>query len=587
MEMAYVEVDLGELVQAVAGHFDALARQRQIAFVVDAPTGLRAEVDSEKIERIVLNLLANAFKFTPAGGRITCLLRLDNDGTRVSVQDSGPGIRPELRQRVFERFRRADGDTTREFGQTGLGLAIARDFVELHGGTIGVTDAPGGGALFQVELPRRAPAGVRVGTDVTLSRGASDPVVRGTLDELKPSAGPTTLVEASAQRPRVLVVDDSPEMLRLVDGLLSEDFNVVTASDAPTALEKATQPGLDLIITDIMMPGMSGEQLIAAIRRRPELGNIPILILSAKANDALRARLLREGVQDYVVKPLSGEELRARALNLAQVKRARDVLQTELMSQSHDLEALARQLAAEKQRALEAQRKADLASRAKDEFLAVLSHELRTPLNAILGWLTILRRAATGTPEHERALDVIERNARAQGRLVDDILDVSAMIQGRMRLRLDPLRLGPVLAAALDAVRPAAEAKGVEILSHCDERELTVHGDADRLRQVFYNLLNNAIKFTPEGGHVMVGAGLVDDAIVVSVQDTGIGIEAAFLPHVFDRFGQGNATGARGGLGLGLAIARHLVELHGGRIEARSAGEGRGATFTVRLPLAG
>jgi len=389
-------------------------------------------------------------------------------------------------------------------------------------------------------------------------------------------------------RPAALVVEDRPEPGRLVAEALHPDFRVSTAvADLDAALDGA--PGdLDLVVTGVGMARMTGADVVAAVRRRPGLDAVPILLVSAPSEEPLRARLLREGAQDYVLAPFSPEELRARALNLATLKRTRDVLQAAVTSQSSDLAALARELAIQKERAEDAHRRADAAGRAKDEFLAVLSHELRTPLHAILGWTTILRRKPDDPATVHRAVEVIERNARVQARLVDDLLDVSAMVCGRMRLRLDPLPLGPVLAAAIDAVRPAAEAKKVHFEWHCAEGDLTVIGDGDRLRQVVYNLLANAIKFTPEGGRVSLRVGVDAEAIAIGVEDTGCGIPPDFLPHVFDRFSQAAGAGGRGrgGLGLGLAIVRHLAELHGGTVQAESDGEGRGARFTVRLPAA-
>jgi signal transduction histidine kinase len=382
--------------------------------------------------------------------------------------------------------------------------------------------------------------------------------------------------DAPSSRPRALVVEHDVTLRRAIEGSLSEVFDVVTAPDGLIGLE-AADATFDVIVAETTGPRVSGEQMIAAIRQQ-KLGDVPILII-CEPDDPLRIRLLREGAQDYVVKPFAPEELRLRAVNLASAKRARQILQGDQINHSLDLETLARQAVAERQAA-------DQASRAKDDFIAVLSHELRTPLNAILGWISILQRVGLGVPEQERALEVIARSARTQARLVDDVFDASAMIRGRLKLRLDTVSVTPILGEALDAVRPSAQAKKVEIHWHCDAGDLIVIGDADRLRQVLHNLLVNALKFTPEGGHVMLRAGLANDGVVISIEDTGIGIEPQFLPHVFDRFAQadrGRTRGA-GGLGLGLAIVRHLVQLHGGTVEATSKGKGYGATFTVRLP---
>jgi PAS domain S-box-containing protein len=229
---------------------------------------------------------------------------------------------------------------------------------------------------------------------------------------------------------------------------------------------------------------------------------------------------------------------------------------------------------------------AESANRVKDQFLATLSHELRTPLNAILGYTRMLRRGAIPEEKRERALEVIERNAAAQAQLVEDLLDISRITSGKVRLELAPLPAAAPLREALESVRPAAEAKGVEVAADIDPFAGTVRADATRLQQVFWNLLSNAVKFTPAGGRVTVHLVRAGDAIVGTVADTGIGIPAEFLPLVFEPFRQADARPARehSGLGLGLAICRQLVELHGGTIDVRSDGPGRGSAFTVRLP---
>ncbi len=249
--------------------------------------------------------------------------------------------------------------------------------------------------------------------------------------------------------------------------------------------------------------------------------------------------------------------------------------------------------AAESQRVdlLDAERaartEAERAGRLKDEFLATLSHELRTPLNAIVGWSVMLRGAKVDDADLAEGMDAIERNARVQAQLVEDLLDVSRIIAGKLRLDVQHVELAPVVDAAVMAVTPAANNKNVRIQKVLDPRVAAVWGDPSRLQQVLWNLLSNAIKFTPKGGRVQVSVSRINSHVDVAVTDSGMGIKPEFLPHVFDRFRQADASTTRkyGGLGLGLAIVRHLVELHGGTVEARSDGEGQGATFVVRLPL--
>ena len=240
---------------------------------------------------------------------------------------------------------------------------------------------------------------------------------------------------------------------------------------------------------------------------------------------------------------------------------------------------------------LEAERSARMdaqkAMRIKDEFLATLSHELRTPLNAILGWAQVLRVRAPSAEELQRGLEVIERNARSQSQMIEDLLDLSRIMAGRIRLDVHQVALMDVVRGAVDSLEPTAHTKGVRLESVLDPRGGLVSGDAGRLQQVFWNLLSNALKFTPKGGKIQVVLQRVNSHVEVSVSDTGIGIPTEFLPHVFERFVQKDSSSSRqyGGLGLGLAISKQLVELHGGSIHAKSLGEGQGSTFVVKLPM--
>jgi len=234
-----------------------------------------------------------------------------------------------------------------------------------------------------------------------------------------------------------------------------------------------------------------------------------------------------------------------------------------------------------------AREEAEAANLAKDDFLATVSHELRTPLNPILGWSTLLRTHSLDDATSVRALESIERNAKVQAQLVEDILDLSRIIAGKMSLEFRPLELEQIINAAIDTARPASDAKSIQIQTHCDADVGLVSGDPGRLQQVVWNLLSNAVKFTPNGGRVDVRLERLDSGVQIVVSDTGKGINADFLPLIFDRFRQADSSSTRkyGGLGLGLAIARQIIEMHGGTVRAESRGEGQGATFTVRLPI--
>lgn len=258
-----------------------------------------------------------------------------------------------------------------------------------------------------------------------------------------------------------------------------------------------------------------------------------------------------------------------------------------LASEVKERERIEEELRASLSREQIARAEAETANRMKDEFLATVSHELRTPLNAIIGWSHMLRGGKLDEATIARAIETIDRNAKSQAQLVEDILDVSRVITGKLRLNIAPVDVASVINAAIDSVQLAAESKGIELEVTLDPSARHILGDASRLQQIVWNLLSNAIKFTPSGGHVSVRLSRADRDAQIEVTDSGAGISEDFLPHIFDRFRQADGTTTRryGGLGLGLSIVRHLVELHGGTVQAYSVGESKGTTFTVTLPL--
>ncbi|AFY82784.1 ATP-binding protein [Oscillatoria acuminata] len=597
MELEAVPLNLASLIRQVAANFDALALEREINLTVQTPESLGTQLDRQKIERVVLNLLSNAFKFTPPGGQIDCSLSLEEgEGEKnpvtIAIQDSGPGVPLERRETIFERFSQIEGGSTRRFGGTGLGLAIVKEFVELHQGSITVSDASLGGAMFTVQLP------IEVSPDLPQTDSESsiwEDLAESAIAELKPEADTTPRVLLpNDPRPLVLVVEDNPEMNRFVCDILGRDYQIATAFNGEQGLEQALTLHPDLILSDVMMPEIGGDRLVSLLRSNPDFADVSIIMLTAKDDDDLRVQLLREGVQDYLMKPFSVEELRARVGNAVAIKRVRDLLQQELASQSSDVEVLASELAFHKRElevALILQQKQSeeliKANQIKDEFLSIVSHELRTPLNSILGWTQLLRTRKLNETMQNKALETIERNAKQQVNLIDDILDVSRIIRGKIRLKLRPVNLIPIVEAALDTMLPTAESKGIEIDFNFDPAVALVSGDSDRLQQVAWNLFSNAVKFTPNGGSISVAIAQTDSYITLKVQDTGIGINPDFLPHIFEGFRQADSstTRAYGGLGLGLTIVRHLVELHGGKVQALSEGEGQGATLMVQLPI--
>jgi signal transduction histidine kinase len=402
-------------------------------------------------------------------------------------------------------------------------------------------------------------------------------------------------------RPLVLLADDYVDACEMYSvGLRFFGFRVVTAFDGRAAVDAARRHRPDIVLLDIRMPDMSGIELATLIKQRKRLQHVPILLLTAHTvddRDVLQG--YGAGAVDYLSKPIDAEILRSKVgvfvdiftkthelSRLAEALQAeiaeRERVQAALEEANQELERRVRERTA----ALVAARdEAERQSRLKDDFLASLSHELRTPMNVILGWLSMLE-TGMGARDVQLALATVRRNAELQAKLIDDLLDMSRLTSGTLRLEMDRVDLGQLLQTTLRELQPAADRKGVALVAAVSPDLRAVAGDDRRLQQVLWNLLHNAVKFTPEGGRVAADIRMVEGCVEIVVQDNGRGISPAFLPHVFERFRQerGISTSGTAGLGLGLAITRQLVELHGGTIRAWSAGTDAGATFIVRVP---
>ncbi len=339
MPMAYVHANVSAMLREVAAGFEAAAQDRGVTLTVLGDRELYADLDRAKFVRVLSNLVSNAFKFSPGGGQIVCTAESVARGRiLITVQDNGPGIPAAMKKHIFDRFAQG-GDGTVSTG-SGLGLSIVTEFVELHRGAVAVLDAPGGGAMFQVEIPARAPKGTfvrkSIGKEVPASMDPSAPLER----ELP--LPKRVAVEGS--RPAVLVAEDNADLRLFLYDVLSDEYNVTLLEDGKSAFQSAVSDPPDLIITDLMMPSWDGERFIKALRAQASFPNVPILVLSARSDDELRENLLENFVQDFLVKPFSAQELRARARNLVAIKRTVNVLQRELNSQASDILDLAANL---------------------------------------------------------------------------------------------------------------------------------------------------------------------------------------------------------------------------------------------------
>lgn len=410
----------------------------------------------------------------------------------------------------------------------------------------------------------------------------------------------------------VLLVDDYPENLVALEATLNSlGQNLVKAYSGKQALKCLLEQDFAVILLDVQMPEMDGFETANLIRQRERSRHTPIIFLTAISDsDDLKSKGYALGAVDYLLKPIDPIILTSKV-----------AVFVELFKKNLEVQRQAAQLVAKNLEIFQAQaarQQAEAANLMKDEFLAVVSHELRSPLNSILGWSQLMQMRKFDEAKLCQALKIIERNAKSQAQLIDDILDMSRLMRGKVQLSIQPINAIATIELLLESIRPQLEEKSLQLRTHLDPAAQTIAADPARLRQIIWNLLSNAIKFTPEKGQIEVrlsqegrkGTGsraaeeqrktLIPNSefgtrnsefspnyAQIQIIDTGIGIRPEFLPQIFDRFRQADSsiTRAFGGLGLGLAIVRQLVILHGGTIEAYSEGEGKGTTFTVRLPL--
>ncbi len=372
---------------------------------------------------------------------------------------------------------------------------------------------------------------------------------------------------------RVIIVapvgQDAGAMAALLAG---EGFQTEVCSGLMECCEKLSNAGA-LLLTEEALELPQVSVLLEALKEQPAWSELPLIILTSGGESRL-AKLLdlvaaAAGNVTLLERPMSKATL-LRSIHVAVSSRRRQYQVRDLLMQEQVL-----------------RREAETANQSKDEFLATVSHELRTPLNAILGWATLLTRGGLDDAMVARAIGAIQHNAKVQAQLIEDLLDVSRIISGKLRLNVKAIQLISVIQAAVDSVHPAFEAKGVQLEMVWDAASVRIVGDENRLQQVFWNLLSNAMKFTPKGGRVQITVKRIESQARIIVSDTGEGITPEFLPQVFEPFRQadGSITKGQGGLGLGLAIVRRLVEMHGGAISVMSGGRGQGATFTVSIPI--
>jgi PAS domain S-box-containing protein len=706
----YVPTDLAAATQELASVFRSAMERAGLRYAVTCEA-LREPVfvDREMWERIVLNLLSNAFKYT-FDGEIRVEMRATDAGAELTVADTGTGIPPEALPQLFNRFYRVPGANGRTHEGSGIGLSLVRELVKLHGGSIEVDSTVGQGSVFRVRIPFGAAhlpsAQVAQESDHRPSPSGAEAFIEeaqrwlpdfanlnqsGTFLALAGPAPPSAASDAH-DTPSVLLVDDNRDMREYVTRLLKSRFAVVAAEDGQDALD-LIDSGLrpDLVLSDVMMPRLDGFGLLKALRARPPTDTTPVIFLSARAGEEARIEGFDVGADDYLIKPFSARELITRIdthIRLSHLRRAASEhvkaseerlriaideagmgtwdldLRTQevLWSRSHyrllgllpdesrpatyemwrsrvhpeDLAGVESELKksrdtqslySQEHRIIRAdngavrwlrvlgrflydeagvavrsvgvffddtdRKAAEIAlreaDRRKDVFLATLAHELRNPLAPIRNAAQLLASPKLGSEQLQWARSVIQRQVSHMALLLDDLLDVARITQGKLELKKQQLALNSVVDSAVEAARPLLDRKSHRFTVTLPPEPITLNADPLRLSQVLSNLLTNAAKYTDAGGRISLSGRIEGGRLCLSIKDNGIGIPTESLNGIFTMFSQveGAAARSEGGLGIGLALVSGLVGLHGGTVEARSEGAGHGSEFIVRLPIVG
>jgi signal transduction histidine kinase len=588
IQAVYEPTDLATYTAELASTFRSTIERAGLRLEVDCPAvGEPVYVDREMWEKIVLNLLSNAFKYT-FDGEIAVALRCSDQIVELEVRDSGIGIPPEEVPHLFERFHRVQGTRGRTQEGTGIGLALVRELVRLHGGEVTVESAPDNGSTFRVRMPTGS---AHLPQDrISIRRTAPSTALRAApyLEEAHrwvPSmsmagGGVIAVDQPAVELPgqatptlggRILLADDNADMRDYVSRLLEQHYDVEAVGDGQAALDAALRRVPDLVLADVMMPRLDGFGLLRALREDERTRALPVVLLSARAGEEARIGGMTAGADDYLVKPFSARELLARVAAHLQIARLR--------------RAAAQRERTLREEAERARAAAEDANKVKASFLATMSHELRTPLNAILGYADLLHAEIAGplTSDHKKQIERVQMAARHLLRIIEEILRFSRIEAGREELWIEAVDLTALTLDTCKLVEPLAAQKQLQF-DYDMPPGVHIYSDAGKVRQILLNLLSNAIKFT-ERGRVRLTFSERQGFVVFEIHDSGIGVAPDQQSRIFEPFHQVVQGGFRsqGGTGLGLSVSRELARLLGGEITLTSV-PGQGSTFSVRVP---
>ena len=606
MELRTQQRNIVPFLEGVLLSSTSLAEKKAITLHFDTPRdeiGLYYEPD--KLEKVFYNLLSNALKFTPEGGTVSFTLvdhgpseAFEEGAIEIEVRDTGRGIPEADLPHIFDRFHQVDGSNTREFEGTGIGLALVKELILLHKGSISVQSTLGEGTTFIVLLPlgckhlakdqittneRGAittnPSSVNVISELATESAQFDHDARSDHSENE-----TDPLIASKL---VVVVEDNQDVREYVSSILSDYLVVHTAEDGVEGLEKIKQLKPDLVISDVMMPRMDGNELCSRIKEDPDLNHIPVILMTARATHELRITALEMGADDYIAKPFNARELLVRARNLIIMRmqeKELKILNTNLEQQvAEQLDQMMSERLKYEAELVAAKEKAEASSHLKSIILTNFNHEFRTPISGILGGVELLDIEVDESARE--FVDLIKQSTHRLQETLDALTELTSLDSQHDALKRDPVNLNQVVRNQIKQHRPAASQKGLQLIAHLGNEEVHILTDGFALQRILHHIVDNAIKFTQEG-LVWMELKTENEQALLSINDTGIGMSEDFIPKVFDAFVQESAGLSRSyeGMGIGMTIVKRLTELIGGTISASSI-RNEGTSITLSFPL--